>query len=50
MFRSPRSNSNYNGLRVNKNAAAEQHKRRILNVVNQLNEDELEKVSNMLKT
>lgn len=36
-------------MRVNKTAAAEQHKRRILDVVNQLNEDELEKVSELLR-
>ena len=37
------------GVRVRKNINAEMHKRRIMDVVNQLNEDELEKVSEMLK-
>ena len=41
--------SNYTGIRVRKTIAADKHKKRIFDVVNQLNEEELEKVSEMLK-
>lgn len=48
--RSQRSAASYcSGVRVHRSAAAEQHKRRILDVVNQLNDEELERVSEMLK-
>ena len=36
-------------MRVRKQAVAEQHKKRIMEAVNQLNDDELEKVSEMLR-
>ena len=36
-------------MRVRKNVQAEQHKKRIFDVVNQLTEEELEKVSEMLR-
>ena len=41
--------SNTTSIRVRKQAVAEQHKRRIMEAVNQLNDDELEKVSEMLR-
>lgn len=37
------------GIRVRKSIGAEKHKKRIMDVVNQLNEEELEKVSEMLR-
>ena len=36
-------------IRVRKNIVAEKHRKRIMDVVNQLNDDELEKVSEMLR-
>lgn len=36
-------------VRVRKQAVAEQHKKRIMDAVNQLNDEELEKVSEMLR-
>ena len=41
--------SNASGIRVRRSFAADQHKKRIMDVVNQLNEEELEKVSEMLR-
>ena len=36
-------------MRLRKQAVAEQHKKRIMEAVNQLNDEELEKVSEMLR-
>ena len=36
-------------MRIRKQAVAEQHKKRIMEAVNQLNDDELERVSEMLR-
>ena len=47
--RSYHSAQSHANSRLNRSLAAEQHKRHILDVVNKLNEEELEKVSEMLK-
>ena len=47
--RSSAAGSATSGIRVRKNIIAEKHKKRIMDVVNNLNEEELEKVSEMLR-
>ena len=47
--RSSVTGSATSGFRVRKNIVAEKHKKRIMDVVNTLNEEELEKVSEMLR-
>ena len=42
--------SAHGGMRIRKSQAAELHKKRILEVVNQLTAEELEKVSEMLRS